>query len=103
MMGSEAVVRFGAEDSLLGIVTHTRPTSPELERPAVILLNAGVIHRVGPHRMSVILARRFAAAGFQALRYDLGGLGDSKAVRSDLSFQERAVADARTAMDFLER
>lgn len=69
----------------------------------MILLNAGVIHRVGPHRMSVILARRFAASGFDALRYDLGGLGDSKAVRSDLSFQERAVADARSAMDFLER
>jgi hypothetical protein len=53
--------------------------------------------------MSVILARRFAASGFVAMRYDLGGLGDSKAARGDLSFQERAVADTRAAMDWLER
>jgi dienelactone hydrolase len=103
MTGSEEIVRFGAEESLLGIVTRTRPGSPEVERPGVILLNAGVIHRVGPHRMSVILARRLAASGFSALRFDLGGLGDSRAARSEHSFQERAVADARSAMDFLER
>ncbi|MGZ3416685.1 MAG: serine aminopeptidase domain-containing protein, partial [Polyangiales bacterium] len=53
--------------------------------------------------MGVTLARSFAAQGFVALRYDLGGLGDSKAARGDLSFQERAVADTRAAMDWLER
>ena len=46
-------------------------------RPGVILINAGFLHRVGPNRMNVSLARQLAAAGFASLRMDLSGLGDS--------------------------
>jgi len=88
----------------MGIVTRT-PSSAS-GRPGLIVLNAGVIHRVGPHRMNVALARRSADAGFPAMRYDLGGLGDSRAQQrhgADPTFRERAVADTRAAMDCLER
>lgn len=97
----ESSVRFGVDGSLFGI--SSRPSSHAPTRPGVIILNAGVIHHVGPHRMHVVLARAFAAAGFSTLRIDLGGLGDSKAQRSDRSFQDRAVDDTRAAMDWLGR
>lgn len=43
----------------------------------LILLNAGAIRRMGPNRMWVELARRWAARGVPSLRLDLEGLGDS--------------------------
>ena len=44
---------------------------------AVVLLNAGFIHRAGPYRMSVRLARMLSDAGYPVLRFDLPGIGDS--------------------------
>lgn len=70
-------------------------------RPAVLVLNAGVLHRVGPHRLHVTLARRLAERGRFALRLDLSGIGDSRAVPGALSFRDSSVADARAAMDWL--
>ena len=67
--------------------------------PAVLLVNAGVIHRIGPHRLHVRLARRLAQAGHPALRMDLSGIGDSGALPERLSFRASSVADIRTAID----
>jgi pimeloyl-ACP methyl ester carboxylesterase len=66
--------------------------------PSFVILNAGVLHRVGPHRLHVILARRIAAAGMTGLRLDLGGIGDSIASSDAATFRESAVADTRAAM-----
>jgi alpha/beta superfamily hydrolase len=46
-------------------------------RDAVVLLNAGATHHVGPNRMHVDLARSWARRGAVVLRVDLRGLGDS--------------------------
>ncbi len=46
-------------------------------RPAVVLLNAGAIRRIGPNRMWVEAARRWAAEGTASLRLDLSGIGDA--------------------------
>jgi hypothetical protein len=43
-----------------------------------VLLNAGAIRRIGPNRMWVEIARRWAAAGVPTLRVDLRGIGDSE-------------------------
>lgn len=95
----EQAIRLGGEDNLVGILTL--PDRSLDERPAVIVLNAGVLHRVGPHRMHVHLARRLAALGFATLRLDLAGIGDSVAVAGAQSYRESAVADTRAAMDGL--
>ena len=42
-----------------------------------VFLNAGAVRRIGPNRMWVEAARRWAARGIPTLRVDLGGIGDS--------------------------
>ncbi len=44
----------------------------------VVMLNAGAIRRVGPNRMWVEAARRWAARGVTTLRLDLEGIGDAE-------------------------
>lgn len=101
----EEVLQLGPEGQLVGIVSQpddTRRVSPPGTSPApgvaFIILNAGVLHRVGPHRLHVVLARRIAAAGIACLRLDLGGIGDSAASSDATSFRDSAVADTRLAM-----
>jgi hypothetical protein len=99
----DEVLRLGPEGQLVGIVSHPgggKPLSPPAT--AVIALNAGVLHRVGPHRLHVALARRLAGRGLPALRLDLGGIGDSVATSNAATFRESAVADTRAAMTGLE-
>jgi hypothetical protein len=93
----EEVVRFGSDEQLVGIVSQPEAAS----QTAVTLLNAGVLHRVGPHRLHVLLARRLAELGFTALRLDLGGIGDSVASSDAATFRESAVADTRLALSGL--
>jgi hypothetical protein len=100
----EQALRLGADGELVGILTHPAPSTapaarpPGRSKPAFIILNAGVLHRVGPHRLHVVLARRIAATGLAGLRLDLGGIGDSIASSDAASFRESAVADTRAAM-----
>jgi len=95
----ERALRLGPAQNLVGILS--RPEASGSERPAVVVLNAGVLHRVGPHRLHVRLTRRLAALGFAGLRLDLAGIGDSLAVAGTRSFRESAVADTQVAMDEL--
>lgn len=55
------------------------PGSPADAAPALMLVNSGAVHLVGPNRLYVTLARHFASLGFVVLRVDLSGLGDSDA------------------------
>ncbi|HEY1547170.1 MAG TPA: alpha/beta fold hydrolase [Kofleriaceae bacterium] len=95
---SEDVVRFGNADQLVGIVSRPDRTHATRDTPSVVILNAGVIHRVGPHRLHVVLARRLAELGFATLRLDLGGIGDSVASSDATTFRDSAVADTRLAL-----
>lgn len=99
MREAEKVLRIGGENGLLGILTPAR--QPREGAPAVVLLNAGTVRRVGTRRMSVKLARQLAEHGFTCLRFDFAGLGDSPA-RSGESFMGGACADTRAVMDYLE-
>jgi hypothetical protein len=103
----DEVLQLGSEGQLVGILSHppdarpparSDPMAPAAPGPALIILNAGVLHRVGPHRLHVVLARRLAATGLAGLRLDLGGIGDSVASADAASFRDSAVADTRTAM-----
>ena len=96
----ESIATFGKTRSLVGIVTHPENGSGA-DLPAVILLNSGILHRVGPGRLYVKLARALAAQGFLVLRFDLSGIGDSRSSDEDISFDERTTAELEEAMRYL--
>lgn len=97
----ESVSVFGKSGSLVGIVADPPEPGTRADLPAVIVLNAGIIHRVGPHRLHVKIARTLAPLGFVVLRFDFSGIGDSPARSDHLPFEESAVSEAQEAMDHL--
>jgi hypothetical protein len=97
----EEIVQFGAEASLIGILTRPPGAKHACELPGVILLNAGLVHRVGPNRIYVDMARNLADLGFWVLRFDFSGIGDSVVRRDHLPFDRSAVLETREAMDHM--
>jgi pimeloyl-ACP methyl ester carboxylesterase len=73
---TEASHLIGAEHRLVGISARPRGgADPAL--PTVVFLNSGIIHRVGPNRLYVRLARALAREGALVYRFDFSGIGDS--------------------------
>ena len=100
---NERAVLFGKANNLVGVLTGVSSKSRKGNYPAVILLNAGLVHHVGPNRINVQLARILATSGFPSLRFDLSGIGDSGNRTDNLSLKDGVVNDVKEAMDFLAR
>jgi pimeloyl-ACP methyl ester carboxylesterase len=98
----EQAVRFGAWRSLAGVVADPVAGTERAGAPAVLFLNAGLLHHVGPHRIYVELARRWSALGVKSLRFDVSGCGDSGVRQDRLGRVEALVQETREAMDFME-
>lgn len=77
----EKIVRIDTGTSaLFGIVTGpigTGDRNEPVRGPVVVMLSSGSVHHIGPNRLWVSLARRWAARGITVLRLDLSGIGDS--------------------------
>lgn len=101
-MTRERVVKFGTVTPLHGVLVEPPPGAKRRE-VAVILLNSGILHHVGPNRLHVQIARRLAAAGHIALRFDFSGIGDSEPRRDELPFERSAPLETRDAIDYLAR
>ncbi len=97
----EQVIALGPRRALCGIVTV--PARPLENAPVVVLLSAGILHRVGANRLHVTVARRLAAQGYCAVRFDLSGIGDSEPREDALSLFDGALADIREVLDHLEK
>jgi pimeloyl-ACP methyl ester carboxylesterase len=97
----ERIVRFGERECLVGVLCLPGGAAPS--GPAAILVNHGMLHRVGPNRLHVKLARRLARAGHAVLRFDFSGMGDSGNRPDKLPYEQRVVVEAREAMAFLEQ
>lgn len=99
----ERPVVFGREGKLAGILTLPSSQNGAPSSTAFVILNSGVIHRVGANRISVRLARAVAELGLTAFRFDQSGLGDSEA-RSDVDDLEESVErDIDEAMEHLAK
>ena len=88
---------------LFGIVTQAAHPRAASGAPCLLLINSGAIHRVGPGRLYVDLARALAADGFTVLRLDLEGIGDSPpapGMDDTVVYMPDAVADIRRTVAF---
>lgn len=97
----EHSIAFGENQGLIGTICTPSAQAAGRQRIGLILFNAGVIHRIGPHRLNVRIARKLASQGVSSLRFDLAGLGDSSRPSGRHAFEAQAVIDLRSAMDAL--
>ena len=97
----ETVCQFGPDKGLTGILTEPNESVRVADAPVALILNAGIVHNIGPFRLHVDIARMLAAAGFATLRIDVSGLGDSKTRTGKFVGKNRAKQDAADAMDYL--
>jgi alpha/beta superfamily hydrolase len=88
----ETPLRFQiGETSLFSVLSE--PAAGGAQR-AVLLLNTGPARRVGPSRMHVTWARRWAREGVAVMRFDLPGLGDSEAHAGEREGEAYAITSA---------
>lgn len=99
---TESAQLFGNAAALVGVLTEP-DTEAHPDRPALILLNSGLIHRVAPQRLYVRLARAVAERGFASLRFDFSGIGDSSVRVDGLPMEDAGIAETREAMDLVTR
>lgn len=95
----EEPLQIGPGEGLSAMLT--RPREVDTSRPVFVLLNAGLLHRVGPFRLHVVLARRLARSGFPTLRLDLSGIGYTPK-RPGPQRVESALEDLDTVFDWLK-
>lgn len=99
---TEQVLTFGKASTLVGIIHDPPANVRRVDAPCILLLNAGMVHRVGPNRLYVKLARSLAAMGFVVLRFDYSGFGDSSVRQDHLPLAKSIVDETQEAMNFLE-
>jgi alpha-beta hydrolase superfamily lysophospholipase len=92
---------------LLSILSHHRDLDlKESKIPLIILANSGSVHRVGPNRVYVELARGLALAGYPVLRFDLRNLGDSvigKPENENHPFPYHATEDIANIIEYMKK
>jgi alpha/beta superfamily hydrolase len=103
----ETLVQFGGAAQLFGVVSApVGSNSAPVSASAVVLLNAGAVHHVGPNRLYVALARHLARLGHTVLRMDIAGIGDSEPRAGEPEnavYSHTALPDARDGLEFLRR
>ncbi len=99
----ERAVQFGTTATLSGIVTEPEAHQVREGAPLLVMINSGILHKVGSCRLHVQIARALAEEGITSLRFDLSGLGDSDVRRDALPFEESSVLETQEAMDYLAR
>lgn len=70
--------------------------------PSVVVVHGFTGDKVSSHRLLVLLARRLAAAGVAALRFDCRGSGESQGDFSEMTVS-REVEDVEAAFDYVRR
>jgi pimeloyl-ACP methyl ester carboxylesterase len=95
---NERLIQFGPGDGLIGTVTLPEATAGAAP-VAFLFFNAGFMHRVGPHRMNVRLARFLARHGYPSARFDFSGLGDSVRSHGNVEQKQRVLGEIEAAMN----
>ena len=99
----ERAIKFGDESNLVGVLIEPDAMKEQTNTPCVLMLNAGILHHVGPFRLYVDMARHLAAQGYLTCRFDIAGLGDSQSVKGAGYDKNRVVDEVRMVIDELQR
>jgi hypothetical protein len=95
----EQAFRFGRARHLVGIAGLPAPAASNAV--GVIVLNAGLVHRIGPFRLHVEMTRRLNECGYPTLRFDLSTIGDSGSSGESQTRKQQICADVGDAMSLL--
>ena len=99
---NEKLIRLGSARHLVAVLSS--PSADDkvpARKTALILVNSGLIHRVGPFRLHVGLARQLAKSGVTSVRIDLSGKGDSER-RKGSDYHTSVICDLKETMDQVE-
>ena len=97
----ERSIQYGLSAQLNGILT--RPTVEySATRPCLVILNAGILHKTGPNRLHVRLAREASQNGLAAFRFDFAGVGDSPPRNDGKTLADGVLIDIAETLDLLE-
>ena len=97
-------VPTSASSSIFGVLTEPDGVAPQPGRPAVLMLNSGAVHHIGPNRLWTRLARQWAGRGVTVLRIDLSGVGDSAArpgAPENVVYSAHAMQDVNDSLAYL--
>lgn len=89
---------------LFGVLAEPDAAERRAGRAAVLMLNSGAVHHIGPNRLWTRLARQWAARGVVVLRIDLSGVGDSPArpgAEENVVYSPSAMQDVADALAYL--
>ncbi len=98
-MMRERAFRFGRAQHLIGIAGFPASFASNV---GVIVLNAGLVHRVGPFRLHVDLTRRLNESGYATVRFDQSTIGDSGSSGESQTKLQQICADVNDAMTLLK-
>lgn len=100
ILTEERAINFD-NDRLSGVLTVA--VSAPVEQAVVVLLNAGLLHKVGSFRMNVEIARALSDQGMHTFRFDLSRIGDSHSSAHNGDYQASVIHDIACAFDELSR
>jgi len=92
---------FGAQSNLVGIYSHADDSNAD--KPVILILNAGLVHRPGPFRINTELTQHLNKNGYDVFRFDLSGIGDSdKPAQDSRTYEQRNIDDIGEAIQYLD-
>lgn len=90
------------DGSLMAIATE--PARVDTSQPAIIFLNAGLVHKIGPFRMNIQIARHLSKQlGYLSIRFDNANIGDSAIHRGKIQYEYHVLNNISDTMNHLER
>lgn len=101
----EKAIVVGENPQLLGVLTKQNKyeATSDARLPTILLLNSGLLGHIGPFRLYVRMARKFADMGFSTFRFDLSGIGDSERHLDVRTRDEQHMGDIQSVMNYLDK